>query len=581
MRVDLKGTPVGVIVDRFGRPRSGVPFALTGGTLYAASSGATTQDNLVTNVDGECPGWLEPGVYTITDTTTNESVTFEVGGGAGEYAARVAAVESGQIRALVTKEAPVNPMHPQYGAKFDGVTDDTAALNAARAAIPAAGGEMLIPNGVGIVDPTAKFLLKSHMTLVGYGAGSILRMKPNSASGAGVFSIIHQVDSNLIANVTIRDVAFDGNRSNGNHGLSESIFGIHLSHPANLLIDGNRVYGLRGDGVYIAASVPPVQQPRGITIVNNFINDCGKLEAGDSGNKRMGIALLAATGFEIAGNQIRDIGSIGIDLEANDVSQAFSHGSIHSNQLRDCADWFINIDPATAATASGVTVYGNTGAGASAKGILLFGTGLTAEANTMMEVLDIGLQIVNGSSFVNVGGNIVKTTRNTASFRAPIYIDSSTFCRVANNVLLGTAGTAGVVEAAGNDNKLGPNIIEHATKYSTSGTRTSTDTTFRESITVNPATGNAVVNIGGAAAFVVSTAGNLTFQIPNAMQMFFQKSGTEFARFNASGQFAMMFPPKWAAAGMEVASVASATPAKYLKVIDSAGAVFGIPAHTL
>lgn len=80
-RVEYKSTAVGVLLDRAGNARSGITITHTGTAPFAASTGATAYGGaLTTNIDGEIPGWLDPGVYTMADPTTGKSWTFEVGG---------------------------------------------------------------------------------------------------------------------------------------------------------------------------------------------------------------------------------------------------------------------------------------------------------------------------------------------------------------------------------------------------------------------------------------------------------------------------------------------------------------------
>lgn len=50
-------------------------------------------------------------------------------------------------RAAVLFEAPLNVKYPEYGARGDGATDDGAAIQAAINALPARGGEILLPPG--------------------------------------------------------------------------------------------------------------------------------------------------------------------------------------------------------------------------------------------------------------------------------------------------------------------------------------------------------------------------------------------------------------------------------------------------
>lgn len=108
-RFELKSHPLGVVQDHRGNVQPNEPFSLTGGPLYAAATGDTLQTDLITNADGECPGWLDPetdrGTYTLT--IREKSISFDVGGGSPFEAleARLEAVENARVVADSTLEA--------------------------------------------------------------------------------------------------------------------------------------------------------------------------------------------------------------------------------------------------------------------------------------------------------------------------------------------------------------------------------------------------------------------------------------------------------------------------------------------
>lgn len=80
-RVQYKATAGGIQQRRNGDAWEGVTVEHTGGTVYAAETGTTPYPGpLTTNVDGEVPGWLDPGRYTTKNPLSGRSVTFEVGG---------------------------------------------------------------------------------------------------------------------------------------------------------------------------------------------------------------------------------------------------------------------------------------------------------------------------------------------------------------------------------------------------------------------------------------------------------------------------------------------------------------------
>jgi polygalacturonase len=94
-----------------------------------------------------------------------------------------------------------------YGAKPDGITDDTAALVKASTAVAAAGGQLYFPPGTYLIDPTkGHIVLGSNMTI--YGSGTI-RVKPR----VGNFEyIVGPTPSyRAISNVTIKGITIDEN----------------------------------------------------------------------------------------------------------------------------------------------------------------------------------------------------------------------------------------------------------------------------------------------------------------------------------------------------------------------------------
>ena len=102
-------------------------------------------------------------------------------------------------------KGPVIPVN-SHGAKGDGVTDDTAAVQVAiDAAGTAGGGTVSFPAGTYVVEGLT---LKSHTTLEG-AAGARLRLKPRASRGI----IYAQKQSNL----RIRNLIFDPNASGQNN----------------------------------------------------------------------------------------------------------------------------------------------------------------------------------------------------------------------------------------------------------------------------------------------------------------------------------------------------------------------------
>lgn len=81
-RFQLSSLGIGVYQDSAGNGQAGAAVVVTGGTLYAASSGSTPETGLRTDQFGRAPGWLDPdtdpGTYTVS-YGGNTPVTFAVG----------------------------------------------------------------------------------------------------------------------------------------------------------------------------------------------------------------------------------------------------------------------------------------------------------------------------------------------------------------------------------------------------------------------------------------------------------------------------------------------------------------------
>lgn len=116
-------------------PQTGVAASINT-TVYSAATGAGTVASFVTNDDGELPGYVEEGSYTLTVGAES----FPAEAVSGTLGARTLALES--TRALKADLPTINVA--THGAAGDG-TDQQTALQAAIAALPASGGVLLFP----------------------------------------------------------------------------------------------------------------------------------------------------------------------------------------------------------------------------------------------------------------------------------------------------------------------------------------------------------------------------------------------------------------------------------------------------
>src|SRR5262249_10737130 len=107
------------------------------------------------------------------------------------------------------------PSLKNFGAKCDGVTDDTAAIKRAVDTVCGAGtgGTLVIPRGTCLISPsqtTGKtFTIYSKCIIIGYGNESILKVKDNAGNYGAIFG--HDAAQTYAENFTFANFKIDQN----------------------------------------------------------------------------------------------------------------------------------------------------------------------------------------------------------------------------------------------------------------------------------------------------------------------------------------------------------------------------------
>jgi parallel beta-helix repeat protein len=330
------------------------------------------------------------------------------------------------------------------GAKGDGVTDDTAAIQAAIDQVTGTGGTVYVPDGTYMIDAVTMLFVKSNMTF-SMSSGAILKAIPN---GANDFNIIR---INFASNVNVVGGTLQGERyqhlvTSGEFGMGLGIYG-----SSNVFIDGVTSKDNWGDGFYLGTN-----SPSGITFCNVTADN----------NRRQGMSVITANGMVIKNSTFKNTNGTapasGIDIEP-ETGNTVNNVQILNNQ-------FLNNDE------SGVLLTYNP-----AYNGLTFITNIKIDGNTITgndrHFYDVNTE--GGIVLLNVTG--VQVTNNTITND------------VKDGIHLGQPGTGTVAK----NNAITGNTISNNQRYGIILESGSTANTITNNTVCNNASGQIIDNVGG------------------------------------------------------------------------------------
>lgn len=139
------------------------------------------------------------------------------------------------VSEIIFKEPFVNIKY--YGAKGDGVTDDTTAI---QNALDSGVGSVYVPDGTFITD---NLEIPSNTTLWGNGYSSHLKLK----DGANDHLIENADRSNVDKNIVISNIRLDGNRVNQ---VGTNFHCLRLEIVEDIIIDNVWIHNCKDHGIY-------------------------------------------------------------------------------------------------------------------------------------------------------------------------------------------------------------------------------------------------------------------------------------------------------------------------------------------
>lgn len=376
-----------------------------------------------------------------------------------------------------------------FGAVGDGVTDDTAAINAALTA--GAGKTVRLADG-------ATYLITGNLT-----PSSDTRIIGRATIKATASSTVTaMLDLSSVSNVTIQDLEIDGNTNAG--GTVGGKFGVRITQGTTNRIVNVEIHDTWGNGIKIDGGT-------GHSVLGGSVIDCGR----DSTTEDQGIAVMAVsanlTAVRVTGVHVGNANRKGISTYAAIAGgYTLSDVSIVGNTVQDCGlgGIFVAVEP-TANQSLGVTVSGNTVSGSYGGIVVASVTGATVTGNTIRGSTHVGMDIdgviggsiigntidgsaINGLHVTNSAGttrdlviaqNVVTNSNTSEAVNGyGIQLNNATYCIVANNVVAdhdaSPTPSHGIVEDGSSDyNQILDNVVlgtvsGASTFYSITGTHT-------------------------------------------------------------------------------------------------------------
>lgn len=241
---------------------AGFPVTLAAGNSFHVADSAKLGEKIqVTAISGTGP-------YTWTVTRGSESTTT-IAHSANFVVQQV--VTSGDFTQLA---GPGTYNVKAFGAKGDGTTDDTTAIQNAVTAASAASGKVYFPTGTYIVSAT--------ITVTGDGVvvegaqrgdtdhpcGTIVRVTASAFTGTSLFSFQQSgTPARPLAGCGIRHISLDGNA-----GAHSNIDGVFLQAFDAVLDDIEAAY-FSGNGVHVQGLTSPAWNTYNTKLINSFIHN--------------------------------------------------------------------------------------------------------------------------------------------------------------------------------------------------------------------------------------------------------------------------------------------------------------------
>lgn len=199
-----------------------------------------------------------------------------------------------------------------YGAKGDGVTNDTATIQSAIDSLGSTGGTISIPSGTYMIDAIKSIKVKSNINIQ-MSSTTILKTIPNSSDGSSIITFRNVSNSSISGGSLVGDRNNHGSTT-GEHGMGISIYGGN-----NIIVKEVSSNDMYGDGFYIGTGL---SVPTNIQLIDVSANN----------NRRQGISIISGKDIVVIRprltNTVGTPPAYGLDIEPNNITDTLQNINI-------------------------------------------------------------------------------------------------------------------------------------------------------------------------------------------------------------------------------------------------------------